>query len=105
MADIPNPLGPTSLLKRPLGQDIVPPVETVLPENSVATKAEKVERIGLVGANGDHIHGSEAAEPESKRIKLDNDKSEAESQSLDTRDKLKGVALIKKEYVVKLLFL
>lgn len=102
MADIGDSSEPTSSIKRPLEQDNILPKQPVLPGDSVMTKAKKLERSGLIDTNGNHFDGTESAEPESKRVKLDNSKAEVGSHKVDARDKVKGVALVKEEYVKKL---
>jgi len=106
---IPNPLEPTQLLKRPLqGEQLeeAHPPQPIFPEDSAVTKAEKIERNG----------NSEDRAPTSKRIRLDaepkpianvkveesasnGNKTEAGSESkTDSRDKIRGIAMIKAEY-------
>jgi tRNA-dihydrouridine synthase 3 len=101
MADIEDPSEPTSSLKRPLEQDNILLTQPILPRDLVVTKPKKVERSGLIDTNGNHFDGPESAEPESKRVKLDNSEAELGSHKVDARDKVKGVALVKEEYVNK----
>lgn len=99
MADMKDPLEPTSSLKRPLEQDNIMPTQSIIPGDSIVTTAKKAERSGLTDANGNCFDGSESTEPESKRAKLDNRKAEIGSNKVDARDKVKGVAMVKEEYV------
>lgn len=67
------------------------------PEDSAAIEAEKVGRIRVNGANSSHHGALHSEEPASKKLKLDNGEQEAQSNMVDTRDKVKGVALVKQE--------
>ena len=91
---VPNPLNLGQSLKRPLeGQqsEEALPKQPVLPRDSAVTMAEKVTGNGL--ENGDsHVH-SPLESPSKKRTKLDH----TEAPKVDTRDKVKGVALVKAE--------
>ena len=101
MADIENPLEPTSSLKRPLEQDNIPPTQPILLQDSAVTKAVKLERNGFHDTSEKYFKVSESGQRERKRAKLDNDSAEADSHKLNVRDKVKGIALIKEEYVKK----
>lgn len=99
IANIEDPSEPISSLKRPLEQDKILPTEQIFAGGSPVTETKKVERNGLIDPNDNHYDGSESAEPESKRTKLDNSKAQVGSHKVDARDKVKGVALVKEEYV------
>jgi tRNA-dihydrouridine synthase 3 len=89
-----NPLDPVQLLKRPLDGEQLEEAHTlqpVLPEDSAATKAEKVERNGTI----ENSDVEDSAEPATKRIKLDQPQQQA--PRTNTREKVKGLALIKEE--------
>ncbi|TVY59509.1 tRNA-dihydrouridine(47) synthase [NAD(P)(+)], partial [Lachnellula cervina] len=100
--EIPNPIAPEYSLKRPLeGQQLeeAHPPQPIFPEDSAVTKAEKIERNGV---NADAVEAaeppvtSEASGPPSKRIKVES----AEAPKVDARDKVKGIALVKPEYLI-----
>jgi hypothetical protein len=76
---IPNPADPDGGLKRQLENDS--PLQSIPIEDPLITKAEKVEETGL-------------HEPALKRVKLDQSQH---TPTLDVRDKVKGVALVKQE--------
>ena len=101
MADIEDQSEPTLSLKRPLKQDNLLHAQLIPLEDSVVTKVKTVERSGLADTNGSPFRESVAAEPESKRVKLDNSQVEVGADKVDARDKVKGVALVKEEYVNK----
>ncbi|RDW72995.1 putative tRNA-dihydrouridine(47) synthase [NAD(P)(+)] [Coleophoma cylindrospora] len=117
-ADASNPL------KRSLEQDHAVATQPILPEDSVVTKAEKIESNGLVGE-------AVPIEPATKRVRLEgetvnsvpepNGKTTAsngskqdtegvaqelpgsgppESANGNSRQKVKGVALVKEEYLI-----
>ncbi|TVY18923.1 tRNA-dihydrouridine(47) synthase [NAD(P)(+)] [Lachnellula arida] len=102
--EIPNPIAPEHSLKRPLeGQQLeeAHPPQPIFPEDSAVTKAEKIERNGV---NADTVEAAEApvtsevSEPPSKRIKVE--EQSAETPKVNARDKVKGIALVKPEYLI-----
>ncbi|TVY29994.1 tRNA-dihydrouridine(47) synthase [NAD(P)(+)] [Lachnellula hyalina] len=99
-----NPLAPEQPLKRPLeGQQLeeAHPPQPIFPEDSAVTKAEKIERNGV---NANTVEAAEApitsevSGPPSKRIKVD--EQNVEAPKVDARDKVKGIALVKPEYLI-----
>jgi tRNA-dihydrouridine synthase 3 len=90
MADqMPNSLEPESPLKRPLSeQQLEAPAQTILPEDSTVTKAERHEK------NGTMEGSMEAVEPAPKRMRLE--ETEIKSRD-DVRAKVHGIALVKSE--------
>jgi hypothetical protein len=88
MNDVADPPEPAQSLKRPLD------VEQV---NSAATNAHQVEANGVNGADGIHHEASHSGEPAAKRLRLENGEQEAQSDKVDARNKVKGVALLKEE--------
>jgi len=97
--ETPNPLAPEQSLKRPFeGEQLeeAHPPQPIFPEDSAVTKAEKIERNG---ANGHALeapaNSGASGEPPSKRVKVGEQKEEA--PTVDTRDKVKGIALVKPE--------
>lgn len=97
--EVPNPLAPEQSLKRPLeGQQLeeAHPPQPIFPEDSAVTKAEKIERNGANGHTADAPAGVAASdEPPPKRVKVE--EQEEEAPKVDTRDKVKGIALVKPE--------
>ncbi|TVY49802.1 tRNA-dihydrouridine(47) synthase [NAD(P)(+)] [Lachnellula occidentalis] len=102
--ETPNPLAPEQSLKRPLeGQQLeeAHPPQPIFPQDSAVTKAEKIERNGV---NADTVEAAEApitsevSEPPSKRVKVE--ERTAEAPTVDARDKVKGIALVKPEYLI-----
>jgi tRNA-dihydrouridine synthase 3 len=93
MADqVPKPPGPAQPPKRALEGEQLEKTHTplpVLPEDSAVTKTEKVER------NGAQQDDTRSEEPSAKRVKLE--QSEAEAPKVDSRNKVKGIALVKPE--------
>ena len=87
----PNPLEPAATLKEPSSSDsldqTVHPQQTPTAEDSALTKAEKIERHGI-------LHNGE--ESPAKRRKVD---AENASQGPTQSERRKGVAPIKKESV------
>lgn len=98
-----NGIVPEESLKRPLKieeeeKPIYPP-QSIFPEDSATTKAEKLERNG---ENGQHLITDE---PAAKRVKTE--QPEAGEASIktnggnknngDSRDKVRGIALVKEE--------
>lgn len=69
------------------------PLQPILPEDTAVTKAKKVES----GINDGELHVADTEEPVAKRAKLDQIKTEAETPKVDSRDKVKGIALVKAE--------
>jgi tRNA-dihydrouridine synthase 3 len=104
-----NPADPEQSLKRPLNEEQLaeahPPLPSfILEENSAVTKAEKVE------SNGVNVKGKilDTAEPAAKRVKMGEPveglaENGHEKKKIDSRDKVKGIALVKPEYVDPLL--
>lgn len=89
--NVPNPLNPEQSLKRPLNgeqKEEAHPPQPIFPEDSAVTKAEKIERNGLSSDT------PEASERPPKRVKVDEEGTEAPK---DSRDKVKGIALVKSE--------
>jgi tRNA-dihydrouridine synthase 3 len=99
-APVSNPLEPQTPLKRPLpGEQLegAHPPQPIFTEDSAVTKAEKVERSGQ----------NDSEEPSAKRIKLEQPgQSSKEDTSAtgnggvlktDSRDKVRGIAMIKAE--------
>jgi len=98
---VPNPLAPEQSLKRPLeGEQSAEahPPQPIFPEDSAVTKAEKVEKHGSGSISNGSIEASAASEPlnepPSKRIRVEQPKS---ADKVDSRDRVKGVALVKPE--------
>ena len=95
----PNLADSEQLLKRPIGL-LSEEKQPVLPQDSAVTKAEKIERNGANG-NSDDLEGQE---PVAKRVKMEGQvKAVAENgtkeKKVDSRDKVKGIALVKTESV------
>lgn len=63
--------------------------QPILPVDSAVTKAEKQERNGSAQ--------EEFEEPSAKRLKIEG--SEAEAPKVDARTKIKGIAMVKAEFV------
>jgi hypothetical protein len=76
---MPNPADPDGGLKRQLENAC--PLQSIATEDPLITKAEKVEEMGL-------------HEPALKRVKLDQSQH---TPTVDVRDKVKGIALVKQE--------
>jgi len=100
-----NPVDPEQSLKRSIGNvagEAAPPTQPIFPEDSAVTKAEKNEKNGVNG-KGEHLEGQE---PATKRIKMedqvDSAENGAEDKKVDSRDKVKGIALVKTESVSSL---
>jgi tRNA-dihydrouridine synthase 3 len=97
--EVPNPLAPEQSLKRPFeGEQLeeAHPPQPIFPEDSAVTKAEKIERNGVNGHTAEAPAAVEASgEPPSKRVKVEEQKEDA--PKVDTRDKVKGIALVKPE--------
>jgi tRNA-dihydrouridine synthase 3 len=98
-----NPADPEQSLKRSIGlvEDPASPPQPIFPEDSAVTKAEKVERNGvsLTERNLD-VQG-----PAAKRVKMEGSKegvveNGAEEKKVDSREKVKGIALVKTELVL-----
>lgn len=90
---------PGQALKRPLDspmEDAHPP-QTILLENAAVTKIEKVARNGPSNTNGSLEDAVFGDEPAAKRLKLQNEVPANGLDRVDARDKVKGVALVKKE--------
>ncbi len=108
-----NPLEPEVSLKRPLEgeqtEEAHPP-QPIFPEDSAITKAEKMERNGVKAEDDSSDLGEAAAKkaktedhesslgdgPAAKRIKLESQQN-GEDTKIDTREKVKGIALVKTE--------
>jgi hypothetical protein len=96
---LPNPTDTEKTLKRSLREEqleVAHPPQPILPEDSAVTKAEEVER------NGVSVKEHKFEEPSAKRIKMEEfvegmaENGRAEKK-LDSRDKVKGIALVKPE--------
>ncbi|EME82979.1 uncharacterized protein MYCFIDRAFT_153683 [Pseudocercospora fijiensis CIRAD86] len=96
MASNENPLDASDSLKRRAPDDASTEnsQSDILPGDSATTRAQKIERHGH-DHNGQLKGNGEFEEPPNKRIKLDNASSEPERP-----ERQKGVAPIKKEYLV-----
>ena len=95
----PNPLDPENPLKptpAEVGEELPHPAQPLYAEDSATTKAEKIERHGLV--NGDRSDAGVEESP-AKRIKLDigGDAGRVETQGPLPSERQKGVAPIKAE--------
>jgi tRNA-dihydrouridine synthase 3 len=94
-----NPADPEQSLKRPIGQvdEQFHTPQPIFTEDSAVTKAEKVEINGVT-------YNSDGHAPAAKRAKME-DRVEgvaingAEEKKVDSRDKVKGIALVKTESV------
>jgi len=87
---VPNPLVPAQSLKRPLEEEQLEeahPPQPILPEDSAVTKAEKIERNG--------VNGHE--EPAAKKVRFT--QTEEVADEVPKRQKVKGIALVKPEWV------
>lgn len=117
---VPNPLHPEKPLKRPLEEEQkeeAHPPQPIFPEDSAITKAEKVERNGAKAKNGSSS-SAEATQrtqkedadrdledgPAAKRVKREFHENGKDSK-VDTREKIKGIALVKSEYVTTILLM
>jgi tRNA-dihydrouridine synthase 3 len=104
---LPNPVEPEQSLKRPIGllsEEQVHSPQPVFPADSALTKTEKVER------NGTNVkeEPSDAKEPAPKRVKMEDPlegvvRNGTEETKLDSREKVKGIALVKTELVLRVL--
>lgn len=86
---------PEETLKRSLETDVKPeyPPQTILPEDSAVTKIEKAERNGS-------IKQEDSEEPAAKRVKIEQHEAAPNGNgnpATDSRDKVRGVALVKPE--------
>ncbi|KAF8846799.1 tRNA-dihydrouridine(47) synthase [NAD(P)(+)] [Acephala macrosclerotiorum] len=108
---IPNSLEPVSSLKRILDgeqTEAAHPPQPLFPDSAV-TKAEKVERnwtkaeddsLNLGNSATKNEESSDLADgPAAKRIKLE-PQPNGEDAKVDTREKVKGIALVKPEYLI-----
>ena len=91
---VPNPLDPAQLLKKPL--EVLSPkndlqLQSIFPEDSAVTKAEKA--VGNA-AQGD-IEMATPPESPLKKRKLDHETLAV--PKFESRDKVKGIALVKPE--------
>lgn len=98
-----NPVDPEQSLKRSIGlvEDPANPPQPIFPEDSAVTKAEKVERNGVSSTEGN----LDVQEPAAKRVKMEDPKegvveNGAEEKKVDSREKVKGIALVKTELVL-----
>lgn len=90
--EIPNPVEPSQSLKRPLdGEQLeeAHPPQSILPEDSAVTKAEKVERNGT---NADFVSNGE---PAAKRVRTE--EQDNKPIATDSRERVRGIAPIKAE--------
>ncbi|KAI9730152.1 MAG: tRNA-dihydrouridine synthase 3 [Claussenomyces sp. TS43310] len=100
MGDESNPAEPSQSLKRPSQQvEEGQPAQPIFPEDSALTKAEKIERNGSNVLHADHEEAGDGAEPPSKRVKVQAEAFEVR-ESNDRRDKVKGIALVKPEFLI-----
>jgi tRNA-dihydrouridine synthase 3 len=89
--DVPNPLELKQSLKRPFEEEQLDcPAQPLHPDDSAVTKAEKVTR------NGDEGGDVPVPDPEPPEIKRTNTGT-VETSTVDARDKIKGIALVKAE--------
>ncbi len=98
-----NLADPGQSLKRSIGlvEDPPKPPQPIFPEDSAVTKAEKVERNGVTSTEGN----LDEQEPAAKRVKMEDSnegivKNGAKETKVDSRDKVKGIALVKTELVL-----
>lgn len=96
MADAVNPLASAASLKRPLDDAALgdAPVQSIL--EAVDAAVTVVEAAASNGVDSTHNGISDYSEPSAKRPKLDGEVSVITS-NVDTRDKVRGVAMIKAE--------
>ncbi|KAG0651966.1 tRNA-dihydrouridine(47) synthase [Hyphodiscus hymeniophilus] len=91
-AQVPTPIEPEHSLKRPV--EALPKAnhtsQPILPEDSAVTRAEKVVGFG--------VEENAETEPQFKKRRLDSEVAEA--PKVDSRDKVKGIALVKPEYLI-----
>ncbi|TVY78383.1 tRNA-dihydrouridine(47) synthase [NAD(P)(+)] [Lachnellula suecica] len=98
--NVPNPLAPEQSLKRPAEEAQLDTSQPILPGDSAVTKAEKIEGNGTNGhAVKAEERSAEASEPPSKRVKVE--EQEVKAPKTDSRDKVKGIALVKPEYLLE----
>ncbi|GAB7364689.1 hypothetical protein MBLNU230_g5490t1 [Neophaeotheca triangularis] len=98
-----NPLPPTDPLKpaeTPIPETKLHPQTEIKPGDSATTKAEKIERHGAVDGDDKTDDNDNNDEPR-KRVKLDGDSTlTAAEPSSEQPGRVKGVAPIKKEFLV-----
>jgi hypothetical protein len=96
MADAVNPLASAASLKRPLDDAALgdAPVQSIL--EAVDAAVTVVEAAASNSVDSAHNGISDPSEPSAKRPKLDGEVSVITSNA-DTRDKVRGVAMIKAE--------
>lgn len=94
-----NPLEPSQPLQQNGQRSVENPQAQILPGDSATTKAEKVERHGLDNAVGNGNGNGDFHESPNKRIKLDHAASNDDA-STDRPTRERGVAPIKKEYLI-----
>ncbi|KAK4626445.1 tRNA-dihydrouridine(47) synthase [NAD(P)(+)] [Fulvia fulva] len=98
MADAGNPLEPSVSLQSKPDPNNHPQSEP-LPGDSATTKAEKIERHGKPD---DSQPANQFGESPAKRVKLDSETTSATNgSSPDQTERMKGVAPIKKEYLIQ----
>lgn len=98
---LPNPVDPEQSLKRSIGllsDEQAQPTQPIFLEDSAVTKAEKVERNGT-SVTEEH---SDTKEPAPKRVKMEDSVDEVVENGhaenmVDSREKVKGIALVKTE--------
>lgn len=114
MADhIPNPVDPEKSLKRPADgeqKEEAHPPQPIFPEDSAITKAEKVERNGIKVEDDSSTLAKTSTKrtneadadtpmedaPSAKRVKVETQEND-DDMKVDTREKIKGIALVKPE--------
>lgn len=98
-----NSAEPEQLLKRPIdhfSEEQARASQPILPEDSAVTKAEKIERNGVSRKAED----LDEQKPAAKRVKMGDSietvaENGPEEKKVDSRDKVKGIALVKTELV------
>ena len=87
-----NLLASDQSLEEPVKDGQLDPPESIFPEDSAVTKAEKRER------NRTEVHQDpiDSVYSASKRVKMS--ENGLDEQKVDSRDKVKGIALVKTEY-------
>jgi tRNA-dihydrouridine synthase 3 len=109
---------PEVSLKRPFEgeqKEEAHPPQPIFPEDSSVTKAEKVEGNGVQAEDSssslaettqkikkEDANADMEDAPAAKRIKLSSQQN-IESAKADTREKIKGIALVKPEYVATII--
>jgi hypothetical protein len=100
MTDIPRMSGSSQSLKRPLEdeqEEMIRPAQPIPSNSSYALEDGKVAESASLTAVGDHRDSRGDLEQDSKRVKIDNNKLDIQSDNIDAREKVKGIALVKEE--------